>query len=80
MELPFKRIFIDSEEYLKNQIIYIHQNPENFQNYKFSSYLAVVSGSEIHVQQNKIPDLFGDRENFIEAHKREINLNFVKDW
>ncbi len=78
-ESPFKRILIDSEEYLRNLIIYIHQNPENFQNYKFSSYLAVISNHETSIQRGEVLELFSDCENFIECHKKEINENFVKD-
>lgn len=78
-ESPFKRLRIDSEEYLKNLIIYIHQNPENFQNYKFSSYLAVISNAETQIQRNEVLELFDDRENFVECHRKEINTNFVKD-
>ncbi|MDQ1162639.1 putative transposase [Chryseobacterium sp. SORGH_AS 447] len=79
-ESPFKRIRIDSEEYLRNIIIYIHQNPENFQNYKFSSYLAVISDTRTNIRRNELIELFGDRENFVECHKRELNENFVKDF
>jgi len=79
LESPFKRIPIDSEEYLKNLIVYIHQNPENFQNYKFSSYLAVISNAETQIQRNKVLEIFGNHENFIECHRKEVNENFVKD-
>ncbi|KFE99718.1 hypothetical protein IX39_03390 [Chryseobacterium formosense] len=71
-ESPFKRIIIDSEEYLRNLIIYIHQNPANFQEYKFSSYLAIIGSSETNVQRDKILELFDDRTNFIECHQKEI--------
>lgn len=79
-ESPFKRIHIDSEEYLRNLIIYIHQNPENFQNYKFSSYLAAISETKTNIQRNEVIELFGDHENFVECHKRAVNENFVKDF
>ncbi|SHE96158.1 hypothetical protein [Chryseobacterium takakiae] len=67
-ESPFKRILIDSEDYLRNLIIYIHQNPENFQNYKFSSYLAVLSDVETNIKRKEIIELFDNRENFIGSH------------
>lgn len=79
LESPFKRILIDSEEYFRNLIIYIHQNPEDFQNYKFSSYKAVISSGETSISRNEIIALFDDRENFIKCHQKEIdaaNLNF----
>jgi REP element-mobilizing transposase RayT len=82
-ESPFKRILVDSEEYLRNLIIYIHKNPSNFQDYKFSSYLAIISASATNLQREKVLELFDDRRNFIECHQNEdikINVNFVKDF
>lgn len=39
LESPFKRVCVDTEEYLKNLIIYIHLNPVeiniNYENYIF---------------------------------------------
>ena len=79
-ESPFKRILIDSEEYLRNLIIYIHQNPDNFQQYKFSSYLAMISNSETHVQREKVIEIFDNTENFVKCHQnKNLNINFVKD-
>ncbi|GEN76686.1 hypothetical protein [Chryseobacterium hagamense] len=78
-ESPFKRIRIDSEEYLRNLVIYIHQNPENFQNYKFSSYLAVLSETRTLLLRNEVMEWFGDRENFIACHRKEFNGHFVRD-
>lgn len=78
-ESPFKRIRIDSEEFLRNLVIYIHQNPENFQNYKFSSYLAVLSETQTLLRRNEVMEWFGDRENFIACHRKESNGDFVRD-
>nr|WP_314496201.1 hypothetical protein [uncultured Chryseobacterium sp.] len=80
-ESPFKRILVDSEEYLRNLIIYIHQNPHDFQDYRYSSYLAVISNSETYIQRDKVLELFDDRRNFIECHQNKdlnLNTNFVK--
>lgn len=79
-ESPFKRIHIDSDDYLRNLIVYIHQNPENFYTYKFSSYPAIISNAETNIMRKDVLELFGDRENFIQCHLKEINLNFVKDF
>lgn len=79
-ESPFKRIHIDSDDYLRNLIVYIHQNPENFNTYKFSSYPAIISNAETNIMRKDVLELFGDRENFIQCHLKEINLNFVKDF
>ncbi|MCD1117697.1 hypothetical protein [Chryseobacterium turcicum] len=82
-ESPFKRILVNSEEYLRNLIVYIHQNPYNFQEYRFSSYLAIISDSETSIQRKKILELFDNRMNFIECHQNKdlnLNINFVKDF
>ena len=73
LESPFKRIRIASEEYLRNLIIYIHQNPKDFQNYKFSSYKAVISNVETSISRNEILALFDDKENFISCHQKKID-------
>lgn len=76
-ESPFKRILIDSEEYLRNLIVYIHQNPNNFQQYKFSSYLATISDSQTHIQRENVIELFGNLENFIKCHlNKDVKMIF----
>ena len=73
-ESPFKRLKIDSEEYLKNLIIYIHQNPEDYENYKFSSYRSILYSSETKIMRNEILSLFADAENFKFCHQKIINI------
>lgn len=73
LESPFKRIRVTSEEYLRNLIIYIHQNPEDFQNYKFSSYKAVISNVETSISRNEVLALFDDKENFKICHQKKID-------
>ena len=72
-ESPFKRIRIDSEEYLRNVIIYVHQNPDNFNNYRYSSYKTIISEKITSVSRKEVLDLFDDKENFIKCHKIEID-------
>ena len=72
-ESPFKRIRIDSEDYLRNLIIYIHQNPENFRNYKFSSYRTIVSNSQTAIHREEVLALFEDRSNFIFCHQNPVD-------
>lgn len=68
-ESPFKRINIDSEEYLRNLILYIHQNPDNFERYKFSSYKSIISQAETKIERQIVLDVFGGKENFILTHR-----------
>ncbi|WP_456314375.1 transposase [Pseudomonas shirazensis] len=73
-ESPFKRKKIESIEYLKNVIIYVHQNPEdinlNFRTYRFSSYFTVLSLLKTQLRRREIIELFDDLENFIYCHKK----------
>lgn len=68
-ESPFKRIHVDSEKYLRDLILYVHQNPENFENYKYSSYKAIISDAETKIKRNEVLEIFGDKENFIFMHR-----------
>ena len=77
-ESPFKRIRIDSEEYLRNLIIYIHQNHDDFQNYKYSSYKAIVSNSETSISKKEVLYLFDDVENFVRCHQNNIDETLIE--
>ncbi len=80
LESPFKRKRIDSEEYLKNLIIYIHQNPNDlkkkFESYKFSSYQAILSNAKTNVLRQGVLDVFDGLENFIYCHQQEQKIDF----
>jgi putative transposase len=72
LESPFKRKKIDSEEYLRNLILYIHQNPtdlkRDFKTYKFSSYAAMLSNAKTNLRRTEVIELFDDLDNFIFYH------------
>ena len=80
LESPFKRKLIDSEEYLKNLIIYIHLNPidlkQNFKTYKHSSYTAILSKGKTYLKREEVINLFDDLENFIYTHSNPPTLDF----
>ena len=80
MESPFKRKRIDSEEYLKNLIVYIHLNPLdlkiNFEEYKFSSYKTVLSEAKTNLKRQETIILFDDIENLIYCHNNPPKLDF----
>ena len=80
MESPFKRKRIDSKEYLKNLIIYIHLNPldlkKSFENYMFSSYKTVLSEAKTNLKRQETIILFDDIENLIYCHNNPPKLNF----
>ncbi|UFH31362.1 transposase [Chryseobacterium sp. C-71] len=78
IESPFKRKLITSEDYLRQCIIYIHQNPNSggFQNYKYSSYKTILSNSLTSLKRNEVIEMFEDRENFIICHQKETDYQF----
>ncbi|MBP6181442.1 transposase [Flavobacterium sp.] len=80
MESPFKRKRIDSEEYLKNLIVYIHLNPLslgiNFKDYKFSSYKTLLSDAKTNLKRQKTITVFDDIENLIYCHNNPPRLDF----
>ena len=66
----FKRIKITEEQYLKELIIYINLNPihHNFtssiNDYKHSSYLALISNKRTLLQRDEVINLFENMANF----------------
>jgi len=78
-KVRFKRERIESEEYLRNVIVYVHLNPvkhefqENYIDYKYSSYNSILSDKPTLLLRNDVLELFGDKENYI-YHHREIFL------
>lgn len=78
IESPFKRKKISSEDYLRQCIIYIHQNPdsEDFENFPYSSYKAILSNSETSLKRDEVIALFDDKQNFSICHGKESNYEF----
>lgn len=78
---PFKRKRIDSEAYLRNSIVYIHQNPynlvDNFRMYKYSSYSSILSKYFTNLKRQDVIELFDDIDNFKYLHNRIIDMNDV---
>jgi len=78
----FKRKQVDKESYLSQVIIYIHQNPrkhgvmEEFKNWKFSSYHALISQKPTQVDRNFVLSWFGGVEQFQKIHALEQSSNF----
>jgi putative transposase len=70
----FKRKVIDSNFYLSQIICYIHRNPIHhkiskcYDEYLYSSFNQLVTGTAAFLEKNKVFDIFGTKENFISAH------------
>ncbi len=71
----FKRINVDSEEYLMQLICYIHRNPlhhrisSDYTSYRYSSFNKILSAGKTFLNRKKVLDLIGGKENFLEAHE-----------
>ena len=84
-ENKFKKIEINSDEYLKYLVYYIHHNPvhhsfvENISDYKYSSYHSIISESETKLCRDDVIDWFDDIDNFKYFHKVNQNIDKIKD-
>ncbi len=76
----FKRKHVASDDYFIKLINYIHNNPVKHgfvlkpEEWKFSSYNAIISDLPTLVERRKVIEVFGDLENFIFCHQKMINI------
>ncbi|WP_312076421.1 transposase [Chryseobacterium sp.] len=79
IESPFRRKEITSEEYLRNTIVYIHQNPQlhnmsdDFRTFKYSSYQTILSNKSTSILRKEVIKLFDDEGNFIFCHQKMVD-------
>lgn len=77
----FKRIVVNSDNYLTKLIHYIHHNPihhdfvEVYHLWRFSSYNAIINISETLINRDEVLKWFGGVDAFIEFHKQNLKLN-----
>ena len=71
---PFKRTWVDKEDYLIKIIHYIHFNPQkhglidDFRNWKWSSYRRMLIDKPNSLKKEKVIEWFGDKEGYINFH------------
>jgi REP element-mobilizing transposase RayT len=76
----FKRKEIDSEDYFRQTIIYIHLNPlkhgftDDIKVYPYSSYPVYLNSEETFLNREKTLELFGGIKNFNVAHRNGTAL------
>lgn len=80
----FKRVKIDSRNYLITLIHYIHHNPihhgftQNYLDWDYSSFAAITSDQTTKVKRQKVLELFNDsRDEFIASHEEMKNYNKI---
>ena len=85
-EHTFRRKRIDSEEYLKKVILYIHNNPvhhkfcEHPVEYPWSSYLSCISIKPTKLHREAVMGWFGNEANFKYWHNQKIEVEQINDW
>jgi len=79
-----RRVLVSEEEYLKNLVLYIHQNPVHhncclsIEKWKYSSFNSFFSNNPSRIERNEVISWFGDLENFIQLHSlKNINSNLL---
>lgn len=79
-EHPFHRIEVATDAYFAHLITYIHQNPQlhgfvdDFRDWPFSSYQAIVSHQTTRVQRDATLEWFGGRVGFLDCHGVRVDV------
>jgi putative transposase len=77
-----RRIEIKENEYLRNLVMYIHQNPihhkfcNQTESWKYSSYNSILSNKETLLKREDVIEWFGYKDNFILMHKELKNIEY----
>jgi putative transposase len=70
----FRRIKVDTENYLRRMVYYIHHNPakhkatEDYKIYKYSSYRIFLSDKPTALARDEALEFYGGLANYIEYH------------
>jgi len=85
-ERPFKRKLIEHEEYLKNVLLYIHNNPvfhgfcDYAMDYPWSSYLTCMSRKPTKLKRDTVMEWFGNEEQFKTMHSYKFDIDAIEEW
>jgi len=75
-ERPFKRILVDSDDYLIHLISYIHRNPKkhgftnDYSNYPYSSYQTIYHQKNSRIERQQVMEWFGNKKLFTKYHEQ----------
>ena len=84
-EKPFKRIEVNSIQYLQNIVFYIHANPQlhgftnDYINYTWSSYKRILIDKPSKLFKKEVLEWFVDKENYINYHSQKIDIEIIKN-
>lgn len=85
-ERPFKRKQVDSIPYLKQLILYVHNNPvhhgfcEHALEYPWSSYLSCISVKPTKLQRKEVIGWFDNEANFKIKHSEKLDFGDMNEW
>lgn len=83
---PFNRKLIDNENYLKQVILYIHNNPVHHDfvdhpaDYPWSSYQTCISDKPTQLERETILDIFEGSKNFKALHNDKFDYMKIENW
>jgi len=82
----FKRKLIDNEFYLRQVVVYIHNNPvhhgfkKKMTDYPWTSFFPLLSEDPGILRQEDVLNWFGNKQHFIAAHNLDVNPEDFKYW
>lgn len=85
-ERPFKRKKIDDPHYLKQVILYIHNNPvhhgfcDDPADYPWSSYLTYLSIKPTRLAREAVIGWFDNQANFNTMHEGKVEVAAIEKW
>lgn len=85
-ELTFKRKLIDNEKYLKNAVLYVHNNPihhgfcGHLLEYPWSSFISFTSEKSKDLMRESVLQLFDGKEKFVNQHYNQIDIDNIEKW
>jgi len=85
-EKNFHRKRIETQDYLKQVLLYIHNNPVHHEfckhpiEYPWSSYLSCISIKPTHLQRDAVIGWFDDLGNFKYSHGKKVEVDSIEKW
>lgn len=85
-EHTFRRKLIDNNEYLRQVILYIHNNPihhgfcEHPIEYPWSSYLTCISLKPTKLHREAVIAWFDDEADFKTMHDKKVEVDKIEEW